>query len=186
MAHAIDPSDVEYRVMLLNYFSELIAQFPQIIDELLAHIMEYYLSYSKLDDSSASEISNLLKIIINGDKSLDRSDVRKHNLCANLGSRFSEFHHITIIKTVLWIVGEFSQDENVEANLNNLKRAIGPLPLEPEKKNPAHQHEDEEAKEKQKAVEQKIRVKTVSLPDGTYGTEIVNESENRSNTRIEN
>lgn len=94
----------------------------------------------------------------------------------NIQNRLSDIAHFSLIKAGLWVLGEFSSPENVEGSLNSIKKAIGSLPLEEEKQQPNQTTTEEEAKKNENPVK-KIKVKTIILPDGTYGTEVINESD---------
>lgn len=79
------------------------------------------------------------------------------------------------MKVSLWLLGEFSEPHVVENSIACIKKAIGSLPLEEEKHQP-NQMNEEESKKSEISVK-KIRVKTIILPDGTYGTEVINETD---------
>jgi hypothetical protein len=69
-------------------------------------------------------------------------------------NRFQDIHHLEIYKSAFNILGEYSEDPI--KSFNQIKKAVGNLPLEQDKV----KHEEEH----------KQMVKTIILPDGTYGT----------------
>lgn len=75
-----------------------------------------------------------------------------------------------MFKSSLTVLGQLENPEDAIKAFNEIKRAIGSLPLEVEK---PKTNEPEERKES------KPKVKTVILPDGTYGTVVVEESSNK-------
>ena len=75
----------------------------------------------------------------------------------------------------LWILGEFSAQKSIEDSILSIKKAIGSLPLEDDK--PAHPiGASPEEEKKAEAPVKKVKVKTIILPDGTYGTEVITET----------
>lgn len=88
----------------------------------------------------------------------------------------NEINQIPLLKVSLWILGEFSSSDLIEGSLIAIKKAIGTLPLEEEKTPIVNQTSEEETKKNEVNIK-KIKVKTIILPDGTYGTEVINEAD---------
>ena len=95
--------------------------------------------------------------------------------------KLSEMQNLDLIKVGVWILGEFSTDyETTEKSINSIKIAIGSLPLEDDKIMKENAKEEDNTKKEQ--ITKKIRYKTIILPDGTYGTEIIKENTNEIST----
>lgn len=69
-------------------------------------------------------------------------------------------------KSALSVLGGLTNGEEAVRAFNEIKRAIGSFPLEQEKPKSSEPEEKKEIK---------VKVKTVILPDGTYGTQTVDE-----------
>lgn len=123
-----------------------------------------------MDDNSSNSIVTILKLV-----SCNYNELRDL-IIQNIQSKLNEISQIPLLKVSLWILGEFSNNDLIEGSLLSIKKAIGSLPLEEEKVPIVNQTNEEEAK-KSEANTKKIRVKTIILPDGTYGTEVINEAD---------
>lgn len=158
-----------YSNLLLSTFSEFVESFPSICKELLSIIFESLFNNSKLDDPSSNSIVVILKKIALLNEELLTI------IISSIQIRLSEIQNLELIKASIWILGEFSTDfETTEKSINSIKIAIGSLPLEDDKITKENAKEDENNKKDQTT--KKIRYKTIILPDGTYGTEIIKEN----------
>ena len=87
-------------------------------------------------------------------------------------NKFNDIQSFLISKIILWSIGEYlDTKEEVLQAFEIIKKSIGNLPFEQEKKFTQNNEVSVEENKKQ------VRTKTVILPDGTYGTEIINENE---------
>ena len=136
-----------------------------------------------MDENSSNAIVLIMKLIVTNHEDLQTSLVK------NLHNKLNEINSFPLLKVSLWILGEFSNENTIEESIICIKKAIGSLPLE-EEKNQA-QNVEEESKDGKKgkidastttatAPVKKIRVKTIILPDGTYGTEVINENDTKT------
>lgn len=146
-----------------------IDNFQDIAEEAIGVLCENFLTQSKLDDSSTKVIADILTDSLERYPSLQQTIVK---LCLN---RFSDIQSQQILKVILWSVGEYIESEDaIKDVLGIIKREIGSLPFEIEKKTEAQIHTEEKKPQ--------IRTRTVVLADGTYGTEVISESSTKSTT----
>ncbi len=157
--------------LLLSTFSEFVESFPSICKELLSIIFESLFNNSKLDDLSSNSIVLILKKVAFLNEELLKI------IISNFQIKLPEIQNLELIKVGVWVLGEFSTDyETTEKSINSIKIAIGSLPLEDDKLTKENPKEEDNTKKEQTA--KKIRYKTIILPDGTYGTEIIKENAN--------
>lgn len=141
--------------------------FPAICPELLTLLFEEMVAFPKLDDTSSNTVVSILKLIVCNHEELRQTAVQHFH------TKLHEINAVGLIKVGLWILGEFSCEATNENSINCIKKAIGSLPLEEDK--PQAVGTEEEKKVEANTVK-KVKVKTIILPDGTYGTEVVTES----------
>lgn len=86
-------------------------------------------------------------------------------------SRFNEIQNIPLLKIIVWSLGEYLEtEEQINDCLSLIKVAIGTVPFEVERKK--EERGDGSPKEAKK---NQVRMRTVILADGTYGTEVIEE-----------
>jgi len=157
------------RNLLLHNFIDFVVSFPSICGDIVAVIFDQLISFSKLDENSSSSIVTILKLVVCNHE--DLRDIVVHHLQLKI----NEINSFPLIKVALWILGEFSTQITFEESIISIKKAIGSLPLEDERAQT--QQTNEEENKKSEVVTKRVKVKTIILPDGTYGTEVINESD---------
>eukprot|EP01022_Parablepharisma_sp_SALTPOND_P026497 TRINITY_DN64273_c1_g1_i1.p1 TRINITY_DN64273_c1_g1~~TRINITY_DN64273_c1_g1_i1.p1 ORF type:complete len:989 (+),score=145.60 TRINITY_DN64273_c1_g1_i1:4113-7079(+) len=81
----------------------------------------------------------------------------------------------SVLTSIIWIIGEHAKNKEIIMRaLETFKEIIGPLPIVPAVKGNVPK---EEQKKEEPVAKTKKRTKTVILPDGTYATQIIEESE---------
>ena len=63
-------------------------------------------------------------------------------------------------------MGEYAEGSSISSLFLEIKKSVGSLPIEPEKKKIKDEEENKDEEQKEK----KVKIKTIILPDGTYGT----------------
>jgi coatomer subunit beta len=90
-----------------------------------------------------------------------------------------------VLRVILWSIGEYVEDaEAIVEAIDQIKRQIGSLPFELEKKSSSGATGSGNVGETAQPEEKRVRTKTVILADGTYGTQIVNEEEAKSKQKL--
>jgi len=144
-----------------------INNFQEVAEDAVELLCENFLSQSKLDENSTKVIADILSASMERYPDLQQTIVK---LCLN---RFSDIRSQQILKVILWSIGEYIEDEEtIQKILGIIKREIGSLPFEIEKRTEA-QIQSEEKKPQ-------VRTRTVILADGSYGTEVVSEAQAKS------
>lgn len=140
-----------------------VEHFEGIVEDALEFICECFLAQAKLDDASSKQIVLILNNLLENHPKLHPIIVQ---YCI---SRFNEIQNTQILKIILWSFGEYI-DTPLQVNecLNLIKLAIGTVPFEVERKRDEIINGKPEEQKKPQA-----RIRTVILPDGTYGTEVV-------------
>ena len=92
----------------------------------------------------------------------------RERIIEKLVQRFYDVQSLTLFKCVLWILGEYPCRSHAASALDQIQRAIGSLPIAPEKQSEEKDQTKADAPKKQKT-------KTVVLADGTYGTQLVDD-----------
>jgi len=152
----------------LSNFLDFVVSFPNICSELMSLIFDEMIAFNKLDENSSNFLVSILKLIVCNHEELRETAVN------HFQQKLHEINALPLLKVALWILGEFSSELSIEESIICIKKAIGSLPLEDDK--PQHSANEEETKKNETVTVKKIKVKTIILPDGTYGTEVVNES----------
>ena len=129
-------------------------------------LCENFFTQSKIDDASSNIIFNILSDYLQKYPKLQKVIVQ---YCLN---KFNDIQSSLILKIILWSIGEYldTKQEILEA-FEIIKKSIGNLPFEQERRIIQNSEVSVEENKKQ------VRTKTVILPDGTYGTEIITENE---------
>jgi len=157
-----------YRSLLLTTLQYCINNFQETAEDAVEVLCENFLSQPKLDENSTKIIADILSASMERYPNFQQTIVK---LCLN---RFSDIRSQQILKVILWSIGEYIQDEEtIQEILGIIKREIGSLPFEIEKKTEA-QTQGEEKKPQ-------VRTRTIILADGSYGTEVVSETQAKSN-----
>ena len=168
ISHSTDEDEVDFKNMILLNFKHYALTFPSVSEEIVNSICETLITFNQIDDNSAKKIISIFKHLLETNIDL------REKLLEILTSKLCEIHSEFLIKSILWILGVYSHDIFIEKTIHQLKKFIGSLPIEEKKKNLTE--EEEELKKKQK----KPRIKTIILPDFTYGTQIIDESNDGS------
>ena len=80
-----------------------------------------------------------------------------------------------VMKVLLWILSEYcSSQEEIQQSLLLIKLSIGNLPLSQQR---IPQEDRQEEKKNEITTSSKIKTKTIILPDGTYGTQEIQQEE---------
>jgi coatomer subunit beta len=154
---------------LLSNLQYCVQNFQDIAEDAVDFLSEHYLTQSKLDDTATKVIADIIYDV------MERYPMLQQTIISNCLQRFSDIQSNQILKVILWSIGEYleSKDSVMQA-FDIIKKEIGSLPFELEKKNVSEAQAQTEEKKPQ------VRTKTVILADGTYGTEIVSENELKS------
>ncbi|KRX00780.1 Armadillo-type fold [Pseudocohnilembus persalinus] len=129
-------------------------------------ITEQLLTNQKLNDENSTSVKEILCIIA------QNNPEQRQNLVQRIIERFYDIQNQQIYKGALWIIGEHAQGELIIQALDQIKESIGSLPLVLQK-----QPEQNEKSSTEQQVEKKVKVKTVILPDGSYGQKIIEEND---------
>ncbi len=155
---------IQYRNLLLNTFQYCVVNFEGIVEDALEFICESFLAQTKLDDASSKQIVLILNNLLENYPKLHQIIVQ---YCI---SRFNEIQNTQILKIILWSFGEYIETpQQINECLNLIKLAIGTVPFEIERK----REENINGKPEEQKKKAQARIRTVILPDGTYGTEVV-------------
>jgi len=154
---------------LLSTLQYCVQNFQDVAEDAVEFLTENYLTQTKLDDAATKIIADAIYDV------MERYPPLQQTILNNCLQRFSDIQSSQILKVILWSIGEYieSKDAVMQA-LDIIKKEIGGLPFELEKKAPTDSQAQVEEKKPQ------VRTKTVILADGTYGTEIVSETELKS------
>jgi len=172
VCYSNEPAEVEYRSLLLTTLQYCINNFQETAEDAVEVLCENFLSQPKLDENSTKIIADILSASMERYPNFQQTIVK---LCLN---RFSDIRSQQILKVILWSIGEYIQDEEtIQEILGIIKREIGSLPFEIEKKTEA-QTQGEEKKPQ-------VRTRTIILADGSYGTEVVSETQAKRSAQEE-
>jgi len=159
-----EPAEVEYRSLLLVTLQYCIDNFQDIAEDAVGVICESLLSQPKLDEGSTKVIADILS------NSMERYPNLQQNIVKMCLKRFSDIKSQQILKVILWSIGEYIEgEETIQEVLGIIKREIGSLPFEIEKKTETTAQTEEKKPQ--------VRTRTIILADGSYGTEVVSEAE---------
>ncbi|CAD8125535.1 unnamed protein product [Paramecium sonneborni] len=131
----------EYKVLMLQLINPMIHKFPQVHEVVAQTFIDSIICNHKMD----------VQLIQLSDQPI------QHKIVTALSNCFLDIHHMELYKATFTVLDSV----NPIKSFNQIKKAIGNLPLE---------HEKVVAKQED---ENKQVVKTVILPDGTYGTQVV-------------
>ncbi|CAD8103287.1 unnamed protein product [Paramecium primaurelia] len=149
----------EYKVLMLQLINPMIHKFPQVHEVVAQTFIDSIICNNKMDDQCAQLAGQtLVKLVQLSDQPI------QHKIVTALSNRFLDIHHMELYKATFTILGDYSV--NPIRSFNQIKKAIGNLPLE---------HDKVVAKQED---ENKQVVKTVILPDGTYGTQVIEKQDN--------
>lgn len=144
-----------------------IDNFQDIAEDAVGVICESLLSQPKLDEGSTKVIADILS------NSMERYPNLQQNIVKMCLKRFSDIKSQQILKVILWSIGEYIEgEETIQEVLGIIKREIGSLPFEIEKKTETTAQTEEKKPQ--------VRTRTIILADGSYGTEVVSEAEAKS------
>lgn len=150
--------EVTYQDMLVNALHVCATSFPGITEQV--GLVEVLMDSCLLQDVTDTDVSSFIQQIVVNYPALRTIILNK------LYHIFSEINSPTVYQTALWILAEFSDEP--EKAINCILNSIGEGPYfnKKEKTIPTEIKEDTE----------RIH-KTIILPDGTYGTQILTSRE---------
>lgn len=172
IANSSEAIDTEYRNLLLNHLVYCVQNFAEVAEDAVDFLIENYLSQSKLDDVSTKLVAAIIQDV------MERHSILQQAVVKSCVQRFGDIQSIQILKVILWSVGEYL--ENTDAVLEALdiiKREVGSLPFELEKKVASEVGVSSDKPQ--------VRTRTVVMADGSYGTEVISETEAKKTANLE-
>jgi coatomer subunit beta len=150
---------MDYQEVLLKSLHKVANLFPEVTSKhSLAEVLIECCLFKEME-ATGSEVARFLQQLMYSQPSLRPSVLQKLSMC------FSDICSPQVYRTVLWILAEYT--EAPLETLQTLLHAIGEPPF-------IHKKERAQTLEETEAVGEVHR--TVILPDGTYGTQIVSRS----------
>ena len=146
--------EVLYQDLLINALHTCAVNYPGITEQV--GLVEVLMDSCLLQDVTDTDVSSFIQQIIANYPTL------RATILAKLYHIFMEINSPTVYRTALWILAEFAEDPEKAANC--ILNAIGEGPYF-NKKEKVEVYETKEDTERMH--------KTVILPDGTYGTQII-------------
>lgn len=170
-----------FRSNILHTFSQIISKTNEFNFSQVQSICQSLIALPKLDDGALKLIQTIIL------KALGTPESQK-TLLKFLLENFGGISNVEFYKIAFYFFAHSAKEAEVEECLNVIKREIGPLPLEardPEAnlEKTGESGNNGEETQHQKPTQKKTKVKTVVLPDGTYGTVTVQEEAPHSGAR---
>ena len=146
----------EYRALLISAIRRCAIKFPETAHQVVHLLMDF------LNAEGALEVMQFVRVMCESYPELRAGIVNKLILS------LSEITRSPVFRIAFWVLAEYAESyESLVASLACMQTLLGPLPLTNEK-----------VEKKENGVPVKTFTKrSVVLPDGTYGTEIVDMEE---------
>jgi len=150
-----------YRQLLVRTLHSATIKFPDVAQQIFPVLMEF------LSDQSETAAADVLVFVR---EAIQRLPHLRHVIVEQLLEVFGNIRNITIFRSALWILCEYSETaEHIGQVYRLIKKAIGELPLFDTEEALLNGEVTEEKKEEQPKVESKT--KTLVTADGTYATQ---------------
>ena len=171
-----EKSTHEYRKFIIKKVNDVTVQYPDTIPSILQALLSNFLCLSQHDQEDSSHESAIFVREVMESHSEFRKDVSE-----SIRQNLYDIRSPKALRVLLWCLGEYSESESdITKSFEAILENIGSLPL---KVNSAKtiKKEDDKSKEESK----RTIVKTITLPDGSYGTETIIVDDNKVNDHDE-
>jgi len=157
--------ELAYQEILIEGLHKCAVRFPEVTGSL--GLVEVLIDCCLLQASTSGEVAAFLQHLMNNYPQL------ASNIYDKLHYIFSEIKTSTVYRTVMWMMAEHSEDP--KRSINCILSAVGERPFI---------NKRERAQQTENQTEEQNVHRTVILPDGTYGTQIISSTELKKPTHV--
>ncbi|CAI2382718.1 unnamed protein product [Moneuplotes crassus] len=160
-----EKSTHEYRTFIIRKVNDVTVQYPDTIPAILQALLSNFLCLPPHDQNDSALESAIFVREVMESHSTFRKDVGD-----SIRQNLYEIRSPKALRVLLWCLGEYSESEDdITKSFDSIMENIGSLPIKHStKKVSKKDKEDKTPEETKRAV-----VKTITLPDGSYGTETI-------------
>jgi len=160
-------STIEFKNMILTCMHRNIKKFPSLPKAYPIFVIEKCLLY----DSKNTFVDDQILILKDIFYTYESKKEIINDLLTKIINNFEDINCVEIIQSCLWILAEYSTDlKTIKRVFDLIMKNIGDLNLYLQQDLDTN---SDNVSNKQTSSEKKVITKTVILPDGTYGTELI-------------